>query len=135
MFSWDSFCAISQAAGLSSLLWHRKTSKISALVFCSLTKGSIIQKRLETAHPIPGSNSPQCRARSKDPNGRQRSRRKLIVKKRSFWRFQKTLKKAPRAAVKISCGGTCAMISVDGYTVIPPKPTQDTRGLARANGR
>src|SRR5262245_5949922 len=31
IFSSDSFCAISRTAGLSSLLWHRKTSKISAL--------------------------------------------------------------------------------------------------------
>jgi len=38
ILSWGSFCAISRTAGLSSLLWHRKTSKTSVLESCPFTQ-------------------------------------------------------------------------------------------------
>ena len=44
MPSLTNFCEISRTSGLSSLLWHRKTSKISALESCALTRKQFYRK-------------------------------------------------------------------------------------------
>src|SRR5215471_8563929 len=70
MPSLTNFRAISRTAGLSSLLWHRKTSKISALESRSLTKKLLYRK--ERKQPITfrdqiGRNRPQPRRELKVP--------------------------------------------------------------------
>ena len=46
MPSLTNFCAISRTAGLSSLLWHRKTSKISALGSCPFTQRQFYREKI-----------------------------------------------------------------------------------------
>jgi hypothetical protein len=56
-----------------------------------------------------------------------------LIRRLLSWRFQKTLKKAPRAAVNRELRGETRKIRVDGYTVMPPKAKASAKVEAGTN--